>query len=170
MSDSEQLILNRKQSDETMLVITSQIAKLRHQAVENSYLVDSLRSFEIKKDLATRQFICKIFEYSHPETFFLKLQYLSKRFYNGIMPSWLHETSVYNIRLSEGHLSQPTGSTMFEFPEPGHFSALSNKEKLQVRLDGVAFDSYQQWVFKLSDGKKSDGQTFTQISQIGSVK
>ena len=54
MSDSEQLILNRKQSDETMLVITSQIAKFRHQAVENSYLVDSLRSFEIKKDLATR--------------------------------------------------------------------------------------------------------------------
>jgi len=86
------------------------------------------------------------------------------------MPSWLHETAVYNIRLSEGHLNQPPEGTVFEFPEPGHFSDLSNKEKLQVRLDGIAFDSYQQWVFKLSDGTKSDGQTVTAISQIGNVK
>jgi hypothetical protein len=69
------------------------------------------------------------------------------------MPSWLHETTVYNIRLSEGHLNLP--DTNFEFPEPGYFSDLSNKEKLQVRLDGIAFDFNQEWFFKLSDGKIS---------------
>ncbi len=71
------------------------------------------------------------------------------------MPNWLHETTVYNIRLSEAHHNQPLYGTIFEFPEPGHFSALSKKEKLQVRMDGIAFDSNQQWVFKLSDGTES---------------
>jgi hypothetical protein len=120
--------------------------------------------------LATRQFICKIFEYSHAETSFIKLQCLNKRFYQGILPNWLHETTVFNFRLSEGHFNQPDGGTNFEFPEPGHFSALSNREKFQVRLDCIAFDSYQQWVFKLSDGKKSESQIVTAIRQIDSVK
>ena len=88
------------------------------------------------------------------------------------MPSWLHETTVYNIRLSEAHFNQPPEGTIFEFPEPGHFSALSNKEKLQVRLDGIAFDSKQQWVFKLSDRTESSDLDyfFETIPQMDLVK
>jgi hypothetical protein len=57
------------------------------------------------------------------------------------MPSWLHDTTVFNIRLSSAYFNLPSDAPIFEFPEPGHFSGLSNKEKLQVRLNGIEFDS-----------------------------
>ena len=129
-----------------MKVVTSQITKFRDKTIENSYLVDSSRSCEIKRDLVTRQFICKILEYSHAETSFIKLQCLNKRFYQGILPNWLHETTVFNFRLSEGHLNQPDGGTNFEFPEPGYFSTLSTKEKMKVQLNAFAF-SDQGYIF-----------------------
>ena len=82
----------------------------------------------------------------------------------------MHEATIYNIRYSEGHLSQPTDGAAFEFPEPGYFSWLSNKEKFKVRLDSISFDSYQQWIFKLSDGKNSNGVAMQPIPRIDDVK
>jgi hypothetical protein len=129
--DLEQLKKAQRNIDFTF----ESLRNLSNQIIQNSYSVDSPTSFEIKQNLATRQFICKIFEYSHSETSFMKLQCLNKRFYLGILPNWLHESLVFNIRFSEGEKSH------FFFPDPGYFSVLSNKEKLQVRLDGIALIS-----------------------------
>ncbi len=60
-------------------------------------------------------------------------------------------------------------------PAPGYFETLSNKENLKVRLDGIAFNgqannNLNEWVFKLSDGKSSNGQSVATIPQIENAK
>ncbi len=52
----------------------------------------------------------------------------------------------------------------YEFPEPGYIKALPCNQKVQLRLTGiqtgvVANSITNQWAFKLSDGKISNGFT-----------
>ena len=123
--DMDSLILRQNQVEELTKKINSQIEIFCLETTRSSYLIDSPCSSEIKRNLTNRQFICKIFEYSHLETSFIGLQLLNSRFYKGILPNWLHETMIFHVRLSKCY--QVAAGTEFVMPAPRHFASLTNK-------------------------------------------
>ena len=86
------------------------------------------------------------------------------------MPHWQYETPIFTIRLSESIQTSAEGCPLlegikfYEFPEPAYIKALPCNQKVQLRLTGiqtgvVANSITNQWAFKLSDGKISNGFT-----------